>query len=156
MPRPSGTWAIPVRATGSGDHDALACPANSISPPLRTRPEIARRVVVLPAPFAPSSATISPSSTFSDSPCSATIGPYRAVTFRSSSRGIELPPEIRLDHVRVRAHLGRRAFRELAPEVEDVHTVGDRHHEVHVVLDEEHGERELVAQTADQLRELAD
>ena len=53
VPRPSGTWAIPAASTASGElrGDALA---GEDDPPLRrTVPEIARRVVVLPAPFAP-------------------------------------------------------------------------------------------------------
>ena len=44
--------------------------------PLReTVPEIARSVVVFPAPFAPSTATTSPSPTVSDTSCSACTGP---------------------------------------------------------------------------------
>jgi hypothetical protein len=49
--------------------------ANAMSPDMRTVPEIARSVVVLPAPFAPSSETACPSSTDRDTPCSARIGP---------------------------------------------------------------------------------
>ena len=75
MPRPSGTWAIPARATASGELRAMLLPAKAIRPPRRTVPEIARRVVVLPAPFAPSTATASPSPTLSEIPCSAVTGP---------------------------------------------------------------------------------
>jgi hypothetical protein len=50
-------------------------PSKTISPLCRTVPETDRSVVVLPAPLAPSSATISPSSTWSERPYSALIGP---------------------------------------------------------------------------------
>ena len=50
-------------------------PAKRISPPVRTVCEIARSVVVLPAPFAPRTATIAPSSTVSEIPWSALTGP---------------------------------------------------------------------------------
>jgi len=36
----------------------------------------------------------------------------------------------------VRSHFLGRALRDLLAEVEDVNAIGDRHHEVHVVLDE--------------------
>ena len=54
---------------------AAACPAKRISPLRRTIPEIARSVVVLPAPFAPSTATIAPSGTSSETPWSACTAP---------------------------------------------------------------------------------
>src|SRR4249919_2611391 len=138
---------------------------------------MARSVVVLPAPLAPSSATTSPSSTVSDTPCSATIGPYRASTFSSSSsraivlRGVGLVrigrqrlrlllvlgrAEIGLDDLRVGLYLGRHALGDLAAEVEDVDALGHRHDEVHVVLDEQDRERVVGAQPPDQLPELAD
>ena len=53
VPRPSGTCAIPSRATASGRaRQRLAVEADLAV--ARTVPEIARSVVVLPAPFAPS------------------------------------------------------------------------------------------------------
>ncbi len=59
----------------SGLRRAIVRPAKVISPAVRTMPQIARRVVVLPAPFAPRIATTSPSSTVSETPCRARIGP---------------------------------------------------------------------------------
>ncbi len=67
-----------------------------------------------------------------------------------------LGAEIRLDHGLVGLHLGRRAVRDLAPEAHDVDVVGDAHDEVHVVLHEEHGELEVVADLPDELAELGD
>src|SRR5215208_1486295 len=155
MPRPSGTCAMPARATASGPRRDTLRPSKTTSPFVRTMPEIARSVVVLPAPLAPSSATISPSFTSSETPCSALTGPYRASTLRSSSSGIFLA-EVGLDDGGVRAHLGGCPLGDLAAEIEDVHAVGDRHHEVHVVLDEQDGERVLLAEALDQQPEVAD
>ena len=75
VPRPSGTCAIPIRTIASGERRASDLPAKRISPLERTVWEIARSVVVLPAPFAPSTATICCSPTSSETPCSALIGP---------------------------------------------------------------------------------
>ena len=75
MPRPSGTCATPSRTIFS-----VARPVTSLSP-IRTRPrglsipEMARSVVVLPAPLAPSSATVSPSPTLNDTSSSTFTGP---------------------------------------------------------------------------------
>src|SRR5437762_2990968 len=41
MPRPSGTWAIPRRATDSAARPPIFFPAKAISPVFRTVPEIA-------------------------------------------------------------------------------------------------------------------
>jgi len=64
MRRPSGACEIPrstIRCAGSL---AIESPAKRISPwRAGSSPEIARRVVDLPAPFAPIRVTISPSAT---------------------------------------------------------------------------------------------
>src|SRR5919197_3817313 len=153
-PRPSGTWAMPARATVSARARESGFPAKTISPVCRTVPETDRSVVVLPAPLAPSSATISPSSTRSETPWSALIGPYRASTPRSSSSGGIVSSEICLDHLWVCPYVGGLAAGDQAPEVENVHVVADRHDEVHVVLNEQHGQVEVVAQLADDAHKL--
>ncbi len=74
--RPSGTCPKPSRAIASGRMPVTLLPRKRIWPDVaRTKPLIARSVVVFPAPFAPRSATISPSSTFSEMPRSARIPP---------------------------------------------------------------------------------
>src|SRR5919204_867496 len=153
-PRPSGTCAMPARATVSARARESGFPSKTISPVCRTVPETDRSVVVLPAPFAPSSATISPSSTRSDTPCSALIGPYRASTPRSSSSGGIFSSEIRLDHLWVYPHVRRRAAGDQTPEVENVHVITDGHDEVHVVLDEQYGQVEVDAELANDADEL--
>ena len=74
--RPSGEWLIPARTISLGASRVMSRPANRMVPDAgRIRPLIARSVVVLPAPFAPISVTISPSSTVSDTSCSAVMRP---------------------------------------------------------------------------------
>ncbi len=63
VPRPSGTCAMPRRAIASGVRRKSSARRSRTSPLVLTVPEIARSVVVLPAPFAPRIATKSPSST---------------------------------------------------------------------------------------------
>ena len=64
--------------------------------------------------------------------------------------------EIGADHLFVMLHLGRRALGDLAAEIERDDLVGDRHHQVHVVLDEQHGDLALVAHPADERAQFAD
>ena len=62
VPRPSGTWATPRRTMSSVCRPSIGWPAKTISPAVRTRMlQIARRIVVLPAPLAPSSVVMPPS-----------------------------------------------------------------------------------------------
>ena len=59
--RPSGTCAMPSRTIACGPRPAIGLPSNTIVARRgSSRPEIARSVVDLPAPFAPSSVTTSP------------------------------------------------------------------------------------------------
>src|SRR5436190_9873605 len=92
--RPSGVRLIPLRTIRSGESRVTSSPPKPIDPALaRTSPAIADSVVVFPAPFAPRSATISPSSTRRSASRTATIGPYRAWSPRtSSSAAIETGP----------------------------------------------------------------
>ena len=61
-----------------------------------------------------------------------------------------LVAEVGGDHRRIALHLGRRALGDLDAEVEDQHAVGDVHHETHVVLDEEDGDPQLLADVEDE------
>ena len=51
---------------------------------------------------------------------------------------------------------GRRAFGELLAEIQRDHVVGDRHHQPHVMLDQQHGDIAVVANPADQVAEDVD
>ena len=67
MPASTRRWAFIL---------VMSLPSKMIDPPVSGRiPEIARMVVVLPAPFAPINVTSSPCSTDSEMPCSASIRP---------------------------------------------------------------------------------
>src|SRR5919198_2449368 len=149
VPRPSGTCAIPARATASGERRSSERPAREIRPLRRTVPETARSIVVFPAPFAPRTATTSPSPTASETPCRALIGPYRASTRSSSSSGAK----VCLYYGRIASHLGRCSGRDPPAEAQDVDPVGDAHDEVNVVFDDEDGELELGAEAPDERRQ---
>ena len=64
MPRSCGTCAMPRSARVVGLTPSRSAPARRTAPDAGfSKPDIARRVVVFPAPFAPSSATTSPAPT---------------------------------------------------------------------------------------------
>jgi len=76
MPRPSGTWITPRRTISCGARRVISSPSSQMLPAAaRSSPEIARRALVLPAPFAPISVTICPASTRREMPCSASMAP---------------------------------------------------------------------------------
>ena len=62
VPRPCGMWARPSSTRRAGCTPANDTPSSSMRPRDGMLPESARSVVVLPAPLAPSSAAIVPSS----------------------------------------------------------------------------------------------
>ena len=63
--RSSGTWATPSRGSLNAFLPAIDVPKSLMSPPrIEFRRDTASSVVVLPAPFGPSRATTSPSSTW--------------------------------------------------------------------------------------------
>ena len=74
--RPSGDWAMPIFTTSCGASCVMSWPWNVIRPWRGwLSPLIERRVVDLPAPFAPIRVTISPGRTSSVTPLSAWIDP---------------------------------------------------------------------------------
>ena len=159
VPRPSGTWADACAARCPRSAcPSMRSPPQRISPLVRTMPQIARRVVVLPAPLAPSSAVTPPSSTTKSMPCSTASAPYAAC----SDRRPQAAPacctprlaEIGADHLRLVAHLLGRAVGDLQAELQRHHLVGDAHHQVHVMLDQQDAELELLADAPQQLRQL--
>ena len=54
---------------------SMRLPAKRISPAVFTMPHSARRVVVLPAPLAPSKVVMEPSATAKSMPCKTRVGP---------------------------------------------------------------------------------
>src|SRR5438270_1535110 len=113
-------------------------------------PQTARSSVDLPAPLAPSRATTAPSPTSRETVSTARTRPYPALRLWtvSSDSGNGGPPLLRAevggDHGGIAHHRGRRTAGDDPPEVENVEVVGEREHEVDVVLDEDDGEPALV------------
>ena len=84
--RPSGTWLTPSRATRWAAVRPTVRPSIRTDPlAARTRPEMVRNRVVLPAPFGPTTATASPEPTSRLTPCSASTAPYLATRDSTSS-----------------------------------------------------------------------
>ena len=74
--RASGTWAMPRATTCEDARPSTRSPANSMRPARSGKsPEMARRVVVFPAPLLPIRATVSPSRTSSEASCTAVMSP---------------------------------------------------------------------------------
>src|SRR3981189_1292094 len=71
-------------------------------------PATPRSVVLLPAPLAPISATISPSATSKEISAQAGTSPYASST--CSTLSSKFAAQVGLDDARVRLHLARRAF----------------------------------------------
>ncbi len=75
-PRPSGAWISRPVTRLCALTRVMSLPSNHTDPEVSgSRPEMARIIVVLPAPLEPSSVTSSPSCTISDTECSALIRP---------------------------------------------------------------------------------
>src|SRR5277367_3959532 len=118
-----------------------------ISPVVRTIPQIARSVVVLPAPLAPSSAVTPPASTAKSMPCSTRVSPYPAWSPRASSNADMLLlvrlTKIRPDHFGFVTHLIRCPIGDLQAELQRHHLVGHTHHQVHVMLHQQDAQIEM-------------
>src|SRR3990172_4564445 len=130
-------------------------PSNRIRPwRRRTSPDIARRVVLLPAPLLPIRVTISPGFTSSETPRSAMMPPYPADTSCSESSGAAPFPavitltisrasdfltQVGLDNLRVPLHFGRCALGDFFAVVQDCYPFAHAHHDSHLVFDEDDG-----------------
>src|ERR1019366_8027008 len=159
VPRPSGTCATPRRTTSSVAMPLIDSPPRISSPCVRTMPQIARNVVVLPAPLAPRSAVTPPSSTEKSMPCSTFVSPYAACRpLASSSAGMFVfllrIAKIGAYHFRFGPHLIRRAIGDLQTKFQRHDFVGHAHHQVHVVLDQKNTEIELPPDHSHQIRQF--
>src|SRR5438105_10103999 len=101
MRRPSGHWAMPFLSTAWAGRPSRRSPRKLMLPAVgRRSPEIARTVVLLPAPLAPSRHTSSPASTRRLTPCSTSTAPYATDTPSSVSKDLSRA-QVGADHVRV-------------------------------------------------------
>src|SRR5690625_673811 len=129
------------------------------------RPEMARSVVVLPAPLPPSSVGMPPSATFMRMPLTAPRWPeamltstrsrsaMRLLLFRGVPVVLIIATQVRFDAPLVALHLGRAALTDLAAVVQHGDVIGDLHDQAHVVLDEQHGDA-LVADVPHHFHQL--
>src|SRR5919109_985007 len=130
----------PLPTMSAGCIPLITSPSNVIVPALGWRsPEIARRRVVLPAPFAPMMATTSPCPTSIDRSCRMTVGPYPAVTLETLSID-EVLAQIGRDDAAVADDLLRATFRDHLAGVDHHDPTGQTHNGLHVVLDGDHGD----------------
>src|SRR5690606_8689773 len=115
---PSGQWAIPICAIVWVGRPVIGLPSNVMRPPRgRTSPDTAFSVVVLPTPFPPSRATISPCSTFRLRSVSTFARPYD--TARCSMRNMLVPlSEVGGQHPGIARDLGGCALCEVAAALE--------------------------------------
>src|ERR1700751_3700389 len=160
--RPSGTWAMPSSGMRYGGSVLRSVPAKVTLPvDSFTRPEIARSVVLLPAPLAPSRPTASPALMLMETWEIAGTEPYAALMPLSSSMGASarwrmyMGPEIGADDLRIFHDLLGRAFRDLLAMVEHDDMPRHRHDRAHQVFDDDDGEPPL-RQLADQRDRLVD
>src|SRR5205085_12069532 len=117
----------------------MGTPAN-IMPPRegRSRPEIARFKVDLPAPFEPTTATISPYCTVRSTPCRISAPPYPAWSPLTASTGSvtaesrgRAPAEIGLYDARIGCDHPRRACRNDAAFGQHQDLLGETHDGLH-------------------------
>src|SRR6218665_2222804 len=137
-------------------------PCNVISPPGGLiMPEMARMVVVLPAPLEPISVTTWPRGTSSEMPCSTCTLPYPPSRFlmcsmvKSWCLSCRRAAEVGFDDLRVGLYVGGPAFGNLLAKVQHQDLVANAHHHVHVVLDQDHGDA-VVANLADDGHQFLD
>ena len=124
--RRSGTWTSPSR-TIAAERRRTDLPARRMSPAVTgTSPITVLSSVLLPAPFAPISATISPARTSSVASCSTCVRPYPATRPSTSSNAfIDVGSEIGRDHFAVGAHAVGRTVGDLLAVMHDHDGVGE-------------------------------
>src|SRR5262252_8808321 len=96
--------------------------------------------VLLPLPLVPRRATVSPSRTSIETPCSTRTAPYPA----STSRTTILLAKVGLLHGGILDDLGWRALGDPLPGVEHHDAFGEAHHRAHDVLDHDDRDATLV------------
>src|SRR3989442_10270065 len=134
--RPSGTSAIPRLTISSVDFRVRSIRVPSVSRKTSpasgaTMPMMHLMSVLLPLPLVPRRATVSPSRTSMETPCSTRTAPYPASTLRTTI----LFAKVGLLHGRVAHDLVRRPLGDPLAGVEDDDALGEAHHRPHDVLD---------------------
>src|SRR5580692_2392120 len=114
---------------------AISLPRYITLPVVRVIAQIARNVVVLPAPFAPNKVVIEPASTTTLMLCRTCVWPYQAQRSCSSSSAAMLRvSKIRLDHSRACLNFSWRSLVDLCAEIQGDNLITKSHHKSHVML----------------------
>src|SRR5215831_20857066 len=146
MRRPSGTRMRPSRTRALVGQRVMSRPPKRTAPPHGlVSPNRARNSDDLPAPLAPSTATTSPSASVSETPRTAYTRPYRTSSSCTANtvtlhRLGHRRAEIDLLHQWIATNVLGAALGDLTPEIEHDHVLAQRTDEMHVVLDDQHGE----------------
>src|ERR1700710_1268493 len=137
--RSCGTQPMPARARWSGRIGVMSSPLSVMLPPKqRVTPTMELISVVLPVPLRPNSASTWLSGNRSDMFGSTTASPYPARRFSMRNRsGIGGLAEIHRLDPRVARHLVRRTFHQQRAVDHHRNAVGEREHQIHVVLDQQ-------------------
>src|SRR5258706_10288786 len=124
---------MPRRTMSSVARPSMRWPAKRISPWVRTMPQSARSVVVLPAPLAPSSVVIVPSSMEKLMPCSTRVWPYEACKAAASRKAmLGGAPQVGLDEFGMLLNLRGCPFGDLLAEIQRHDAIRNAHHQAHV------------------------
>src|SRR6266545_2514208 len=154
MRRPSGHCAMPEASTACAGRPSRRSPRKLMRPARGCRsPEIVRTVVLFPAPLAPRRQTSSPDATVRETPWSTSTAPYATVTSSSVSKGL-VRSEVGADDLGVALDLRRGALGDLLTVVQDDDPITEAHHQLHVVLHEQHA-HPASPQVADEPHEAA-
>src|SRR3990172_575667 len=128
----------------------MSIPLNLTCPPReRSRPEMVRRVVDLPAPLAPIRVTISPSSTLNETPCKAWIAPEYTFRFSTSSSMSGSFTQVSLDDTFVSLDFFGVSACDHLPEVHYGNVPANSHHNPHLMLDQQDGQVKAVVDEVD-------
>src|SRR5262249_34598812 len=151
--RPSGTWMSPRATIVAGFSRSISLPAKRMEPCVaRSTPEIVRLSVDFPAPFEPSTATISSAATSRSIPRSTSIAPERGVSPLTASSASNMcaswgrktcrraVAEISFDHARIAHNDLRRPFSDDTPLREHENVFREAHHRLHHVLGHQYGD----------------
>src|SRR5262245_13830356 len=159
--RPWETCTTPRRNVRCGGWPPISAPSRRMRPAIGARkPLIVLSAVDFPLPLAPRRATTSPRPTAKSTPRRTWTRPYPATspstasTAGSASVGSGLVSKVSLEDLSVAGQFGRRAFRDHLAVVQDDDPVGDAHHELDGVLDEDDRDPLLAHEPADQTEQL--
>src|SRR5215471_3623905 len=141
--RPSGTWVIPPATMASELQPVISVPSSRTRPAVGgTMPQMALRSVDLPAPWLPTSVTMSPASTRRLTWRRIWTSPYPALSCSTSSTGpLRIAAsEVGGHHVGIVEHLHGRALRQLLAVEEHDDAIRQIADGLHHVFDHDQGD----------------